>query len=175
MTEITVTYLEMSSLAELKPRLSPDPRFIIREAIVRQWRLNRFLYSLVGEDWTWTDKRSWTDEQWQSYVNSDDLRTFVASFEGSIAGYYEIHRDAAQAIEIIYFGLAPEFIGRGFGGAMLTDAIERAWAWNARRVWVHTCSLDHPAAIPNYQARGMTIYDRQLEQVSQALSSHAPG
>jgi len=109
MAEVIITYLQMYSAAELKPRPSPDPRFTIREAVVRQWRLNRFLYSFVGDDWTWTDKKSWSNGQWQTYVNTDDLRTFVASYEGSIAGYYELHRDDAQAVEIIYFGLAPEY------------------------------------------------------------------
>ena len=158
---IVTTFLQMTSAADLKPRRSPDARFVIREAIVRQWRLNRFLYSFVGRQWTWTDLLSWSDEQWERYVNSDGLRTFVASFEGSIAGYYELRRDEARDVEIVYFGLAPEFIGRGFGGAMLTDALERAWAWDARRVWVHTCNLDHPAAVKNYEARGMIVYDRQ--------------
>ena len=124
---VTTTYLEMMVPAELKPRASPDPRLAIREAVVRQWQLNRFLYSLVGGHWRWTDKQSWTDAQWQKYVHDDALRTFVGCVEGSIAGYYELHRDERQAVEIAYFGLAADFIGRGFGGALLTDALQRAW------------------------------------------------
>ena len=50
------------------------------------------------------------------------------------------------------------------GGVPLTDALERAWVWEARRVWVHTCTLDHPAAVKSYEARGMTVYDRQTEE-----------
>ncbi len=163
MGEVTITFLQMHGAAELRPRLSPDPRFAVRETVLPQWQLNRFLYSLVGSPWTWTDKQSWSEEQWQAYVRSDALRTFVAFLEGSIAGYYELRRDAAQEVEIVYFGLALEFIGQGLGGALLTDAIQRAWAWEARRVWVHTCTLDHPAALQNYQARGMVIYDRQVQ------------
>jgi len=159
MSVVTITYLEMTSAAELRPRFCADSRFGVREAVVRQWHLNRFLYSLVGGSWEWTDKQSWSDEQWQSYVHSDGLRTFLAFFEGAIAGYYELRRDEMAAVEIAYFGLAPEFIGRGFGGALLTDALQRAWAWDARRVWVHTCTRDHPAAVKNYQARGMVVYD----------------
>ena len=161
MPDVTITYLQMLSTAELRPRVSPDPRFVIREAFVKQWEVNRFLYSFVGGSWEWTDKLRWTDEEWQRYVGSDGLRTFMAFYDGSIAGYYELRRDEAEGVEIVYFGLAPDFIGRGFGGALLTDAIERAWAWEARRVWVHTCTRDHPAALENYQARGMVIYDRR--------------
>jgi GNAT superfamily N-acetyltransferase len=60
-----------------------------------------------------------------------------------------------------YFGLLPPFLGQGIGGALLTAAIERAWAMDARRVWVHTCTLDHPAALRNYQARGFRLYDEK--------------
>ena len=161
MPEVMTTYLEMTSGGQLRPRRSSDPRFAVRETAVCQWQFNRFLYLFVGESWAWIDKRTWSDEQWQSYVGSDDLRTCVAFLDASIVGYYELHRDKTQAVEIAYFGLAPDFIGRGFGGALLTDAIERAWAWNAPRVWVHTCTLDHPAALRNYQARGMVIYDQR--------------
>ena len=149
----------MCSAAELKPRLSVDPRFVIREAVVRQWPVNRFLYAFVGGPWEWTDKQWWSDEQWRNYVEADSLRTFLALFEGAVAGYYELRRDEINDVEIVYFGLAPEFIGRGFGGVLLTDALQRAWAWDARRVWVHTCTRDHPAAVKNYQARGMVVYD----------------
>lgn len=166
MPDVVTTYLQMTSAAELKARRSPDSRFIVREATERQWRLNRSLYFLVGQRWAWTDKQQWSDERWQSYVASDQLRTFVASFGGATAGYYELRRDDGLAVEIVYFGLAPDFIGRGFGGALLTDALEQAWAWGAQRVWVHTCTLDHPAALENYQARGMRIYDRHAHQVA---------
>ena len=166
MPEIVTTYLQMNSLAELVPARLSDPDFIVREAVERDWRLNRSLYLHVGGPWSWIDKQSWSDEQWESYVGSQQLRTFVASCRGATAGYYELKRDNAGAVEIAYFGLVPDFIGRGFGGALLTDALERAWSWDAERVWVHTCTLDHAAALRNYQARGMRVYDQETHQVS---------
>ncbi|MEO6062185.1 MAG: GNAT family N-acetyltransferase [Thermoflexales bacterium] len=129
----------------------------MREAVERDWRSNRALYLRVGAGWAWVDKLSWSDEQ---------LRTFVAAWRGATAGYCELPRDDARAVEVAYFGLAPDFIGRGFGGALLTDALQRAWAWDARRVWLHTCTLDHPAALKNYLARGMQVYDRSTRQVA---------
>lgn len=165
MREIVTTYLQMSALAELRPARLADPDFIVREAVQRQWQLNRSLYLLVGEPWAWVDKKTWSEQQWESFVACEQLRTFVASYRGSTAGYYELRRDDAQAVEILYFGLLPEFIGRGFGGALLTDAIRRAWDWDARRVWVHTCSLDHPAAVKNYEARGMKAFDQKIHYV----------
>ena len=75
-----------------------------------------------------------------------------------LAGYYELHRDDEGNIEIAYFGLLPEFIGRGLGGALLTSAIDEAWRLAPKRVWVHTCNRDHPKALANYQTRGMIVY-----------------
>jgi len=164
MSEVTTTYLQMMSQQELIPGATADPQFEVRETVGPQWQLNRFLYCWVGEPWAWMDKRQWTDGQWKSYVSSNDLRTFVALFGGSIAGYYELHRDDTESVEIAYFGLTADFLGRGLGGALLTDAISRAWSWDASRVWVHTCTRDHPAALKNYLSRGMKIYDREVTQ-----------
>jgi GNAT superfamily N-acetyltransferase len=162
--EVITTYLEMRSAHDLKPKPSNDPRFSIREATVRQWQFNRFLYLFVGGPWDWHDKRDWIDDQWRAYVESDNLRTFGAYYDGSPAGYYELKIDAAQDVEIAYFGLTPAFYGRGFGAALLSNALEEAWRMTAKRVWVHTCTLDHPAAVRNYQARGMKVYKVETSQ-----------
>lgn len=158
MKPVTVTYLEMRSPDALRPKRCPDPRFRVAEATVKQWEFNRFLYLLVGQNWSWTDKRSWSEDQWRGYAESDQLRTFAAYLDGSVAGYYESRPDGLGGTEIAIFGLVPRFIGQGFGGALLTSALEQAWLNGAQRVWLHTCSLDHPAALPNYRARGMSIY-----------------
>jgi len=108
----------------------------------------------------------WSDEQWKEYGLAPELRTFAASYEHSLAGYYELRRDDGGGIEIAYFGLLPEFIGRGLGGPLLTSAIEEAWRTSpsVNRVWVHTCNLDHPGALANYQARGMVIYRQEAAE-----------
>lgn len=155
---ITITYLEMVSPELLKPRRTKDPRFSVREATVKQWEFNRFAYLLVGRKWSWNDKLKWTEQQWRNYAESDTLRTFVAYYDGSVAGYYELRPDELQGVEIAIFGLAPKFIGRGLGGVLLTHALEEAWRTKPARVWLHTCSLDHPAALHNYQARGLQVY-----------------
>ena len=160
---VVTTYLEMRSPAELRPNRCADERFWIGEASVKQWQFNRFLYFAVGSSWAWNDKRDWTDEQWRQYAESDQLRTFGAYFDGSPAGYYELHCDREE-VEIRYFGLLPAFVGRGLGGPLLSRALEDAWQMKPRRVWVHTCSLDHPAALANYQARGMKIYKTEIAQ-----------
>ena len=163
MTRVTTFYLQMNTSSELRPKRSGDTRFTVRETAPARWQLNRDMYLLVGGEWDWVDKYEWSDRQWQDYAESDDLRTFIAHFEGDVAGYYELRRDEPNDVEIAYFGLTPAFFGRGLGAALLTDALERAWAWDAQRVWVHTCTLDHPAALKNYEARGMTVYQRTTE------------
>jgi GNAT superfamily N-acetyltransferase len=163
---IVTTYLEMHSQDELRPRRCADRRFQIREKKERDWRFNRDLYLAAGEMWSWNDKRVWTDEQWKAYGLATELRTFAAYHDGSLAGYYELRRDNEGGVEIAYFGLLPGFIGRGLGGPLLTHAIEEAWRMqpSINRVWVHTCTLDHPGALNNYQARGMVIYKQETEE-----------
>jgi GNAT superfamily N-acetyltransferase len=160
---IVTTYLEMHSPDQLRPKRSTDTRFHIQEKIERDWRFNRNLYLAVGQMWSWNDKRVWSDEQWKEYGLAPELRTFAAHYDELLAGYYELRRDDTGGVEIAYFGLLPDFISRGLGGPLLTSAIESAWQMSAsiNRVWVHTCNLDHPAALSNYQARGMVIYKRE--------------
>lgn len=154
------TYLEMRSPDQLHPRLCTDERLQIRERTERDWQFNRDLYAGVGAHWAWIDKGLWTDTQWQEYGHAPELRTFGAYYDGSLAGYYELRRDEEGGVEIAYFGLLPEFVGRGIGGALLTSAVEEAWRMSpdVNRVWVHTCTLDHPRALANYEARGFVIY-----------------
>ena len=155
--DVTTYYLKMNSPSEL--RADDDPRgLVVAECTVKQFEYNRFLYALVGKRWAWTDKLSWTDLQWRAYAESENLRTWVAYFEGTPAGYFELQMQDAKAVQICYFGLSERFLGRGFGGYLLSRAIDCAWAWGASRVWVHTCTLDHPGALRNYKARGMQIY-----------------
>jgi GNAT superfamily N-acetyltransferase len=158
MKKVTTYYLEMKSPSLLTEK-SESRGLQVTEAEIKQFQFNRFLYRLVGEAWAWTDKLSWTDDQWQSFAEDDNLRTWVAYFRGSPAGYYELQKQQDGDVEIAYFGLAPRFIGRGFGGYLLSQAIKSAWNWaGTRRVWVHTCTLDHPSALQNYEDRGLEIY-----------------
>ena len=164
MSNLVTYYLEMNSLDSLREKKKPL-RFTVHQDQIKQFQFNRFLYQFIGEQWDWLDKLSWSNEQWQNYVERDQLKTVIAYFKGTIAGYYELEQQAAGDVEIVYFGLSPKFIGQGFGGYLLTHAIKSAWAWHGtKRVWVHTCSLDHHSALKNYQARGFAIYKETIEK-----------
>ncbi len=162
MEPLITYYLEMTSSTELKAKALPTELSVV-ECEHQQYPFNRFLYQLVGGPWGWTDKLSLTDAEWQRQIESPDHRTWVAYHRGAIAGYYELQRQGND-VEILYFGLVEQFFGRGFGGPLLSHAIEQAWNWaGCERVWVHTCSLDHPSALLNYQARGLRLYHEQVE------------
>lgn len=166
MAELITYYLEMQSPSELlaKPEQTD---MLIQEAQVKNFRLNRFLYQLVGEPWQWTDKLSWSEDAWRSHVERPHVRTWTAMVKGSMAGYFELERDDDGNTEILYFGLAPDFVGKGYGGYLLTEAIRQAWqVEHTKRVWVHTCNLDHPSALGNYQARGFKLYETEVETLA---------
>lgn len=159
---VTIYYLELPGSGQVKGKPCPDGLSIV-EAEEKEFRFNRYLYQLVGAPWQWTDKLKQSDTQWQAYAEADNLRTWVAYYRGSIAGYFELEKQQ-DAVQIAYFGLSPRFIGRGFGGHLLTRALQEAQQWSpGKRVWVHTCTDDHEGALANYQARGMRIYRTEQE------------
>lgn len=161
--EVTTYYLEMTDRQQLRPKPTDKPNFVIEAAQIPLPELNRFFYITVGKDWFWTDRLGWTVKQWAAWVERPELKTWLGYLSGTPAGYFELEAQPGGNIEVAYFGLLPRFTGLGLGGAFLTRAIEQAWAWGAARVWVHTCTLDHPSALANYQARGFRIYDRKTE------------
>lgn len=158
----TITYLELSSRRQWVRR-EGRAGVEMRECVVKQPRFNRFLYEYVGADWRWTDRLAWSDGQWRDFAGADNLRTFVAYREGSLAGYYELRR-AGSEVEIASLGLTPEFIGQGHGGPLLDSAVENAFAWGATRVWLHTCTNDHPHALNNYLKSGFTLFKTERKQ-----------
>ena len=156
--DVTISYLEMLDPEWLWAKECPEPTLRISECVLRQSDLCKFMYQGVGRNWYWKERLVWSDDQWAAYMADENVRMWTASVQGSIAGYFELVRQDEGDVEIGYFGLLLECIGKGYGGYMLTEAIRLAWNWRARRVWVHTCTLDHEGALSNYLARGMKIY-----------------
>jgi ribosomal protein S18 acetylase RimI-like enzyme len=152
----TRTYLEMTDRGALRP--ARTGRLVIGRVDRPTAALWRFLYTEVGREHRWFDRLPWTDAQAQAYLDDPAISLWLATVDGETAGYFELRREAGGAVEIAYIGLLPQYTGRGLGGALLTGAVERAWESGAARVWLHTCSFDHPAAIPNYLARGFSIF-----------------
>ena len=155
---VTTTYLEMTSREEFRPCDSMPGYFGLKRVEIPCPELNRFFYVTVGADWWWYCRLAWNYAQWRAFVDREELETWVAYVSGTPAGYFELERQRKRNVEIVHFGLLPQFIGRGLGGPLLSASIRRAWDMGAQRVWVHTCDLDHPRALANYQARGFGVY-----------------
>jgi GNAT superfamily N-acetyltransferase len=156
MDPVLVTWLESGHPAELNPAPCNDPDFHVMRVAEPDGAINQALYLAVGGDWAWSDKRNWDQDSWQKHAANPLLHTYVARHGNENAGYFELLQ-CGDEVDILYFGLLPGFIGRGLGGVLLTKSIREAWALQAKRVTVNTCSLDHPSALRNYLARGMRI------------------
>ena len=154
----TRTYLEMSDRAALRPAPVADSRLQVARVEHPDAALWRYLYTEVGRQYRWFDRLPWSDVEAQAYLDDPAVSFWLATFDGVTAGYFELRREPEGSFEIVYFGLLPGFTGRGLGGQLLNEAVARAWDAGARRVWLHTCTFDHPAAIPNYVRRGFTVF-----------------
>lgn len=155
-TQTKTTYvLEMVTPDDLRPREADLPDLRVERLGVRSAELNKFLHTVVGYEWRWGGRADWGETEWRAYA--DRVETWVAYLSGTPAGYFELEKRAEGDVQIHTFGLLPQFIGRGLGGPLLTRAIRCAWEMGASRVWLSTCSHDHPHALKNYLARGFQV------------------
>jgi GNAT superfamily N-acetyltransferase len=121
----------------------------------------RYLYETVGTPWLWYERRLVNDAALAAEIQKPTTEIFVLHVGGVPAGYFELDTAAANETELRYFGLVPEFIGRGLGPFLLQAAIDRAWERPIGRLWVHTRSFDHPKALGHYQRAGFVVYARR--------------
>jgi GNAT superfamily N-acetyltransferase len=152
------TYLEMDSPDRLTGRAPIPPGYVVRRESGDP-DLYRELYEGVGADYHWRDRRSWSDEQLRAHLSAPGIALWVLWQGESPRGFFELARHDDGSVEIAYFGLMPMGIGQGLGRALLTRAVDVAWSLKPAPtcVWLHTCTLDHPAALANYLARGFKI------------------
>jgi GNAT superfamily N-acetyltransferase len=160
--EVTRTYLEMRSPGDLRPvSLPADPPKLERIGNC-PGSFFRYLYAEVGRAYHWTDRLSWSDQRVRAHLTDPAVSLWLLTSEAAPAGYFELRAHEDRSVEIAYFGLLPEFVGRGWGGYLLTRAAEAAWEMQPERVWLHTCTLDHPAALPNYLKRGFSPVRKEV-------------
>jgi GNAT superfamily N-acetyltransferase len=170
------THLELRRPGELRPGRPPaEPvELVRRRPILAAEYLD--LYALVGELWLWRDRLVWTEAELERYLGSPDVHVWSAHVRGATAGYFELRQHTDRSVELMYFGLAPSFIGRGMGGWLLTRAAHEAFALGAPRIFLNTCTHDAPQALPNYLARGFTIVseDQYLLDVPAKIGQAMP-
>ena len=157
----TITYLEMPA----KPRRPPLPVPQGKLALMRAERCTpsfyRYLYNTVGERWLWYVRRMWSDERLAACLARPEVEVSVLYVGGVPAGYFELERTASDDTELCYFGLIPEFIGKGLGVWFLQAAVDAGWLGSTHRLWVHTSTYDHPRALGLYQRAGFRVYERK--------------
>jgi len=152
------TYLELDDPAALRPAGPPRlERVEVARVQPPDGAVSRWFYAEVGRHHSWTDHLARSQAEWQAWA--DGVETWVATVAGERAGYYELREDG-DSVEIAYFGLLPSVQGAGLGGFLLTHALRRGLEL-APRVWLHTCTLDGAAALPNYRARGLRPFRTQ--------------
>ena len=161
MIPVQRNFLELKDIKNLKTNLTNKKKYLVKK-IKPDFQLNKFFYKQVGKKHRWIDRLSWTDEKWINFISNKNLETYVISEFEDLIGFFELlYNPNLNETEISYFGLLEEYIGKGIGGYALSEAIKKAFEKNIKRVWLHTCTLDHPNALKNYIARGMRVFRKE--------------
>ena len=161
MIPVQRNFLELKDLKNLKTNSINEKKFLVKK-IKPDFQLNKFFYKQVGKKHRWIDRLSWSDGKWINYISNKNLETYIISESDELVGFFELlYNPELKETEISYFGLLEEYIGKGIGGYALSVAIKKSFEKNIKRVWLHTCTLDHPNALKNYIARGMTVFKKE--------------
>ena len=159
---VTITFLEMTE-RPAHPHLSPPQGLNcsllrLNEPTVRFYR---YLYDAVGGPWLWFERRAMAEDELARIIQDERIEIYVLNVDGEPAGFAELDRRYPPDIELAYFGLIPDFIGKGLGRYLLTWAIDTAWSHGPKRLWVNTNTLDHPKALPLYQRCGFRPFKQE--------------
>ena len=160
--KINRNYLEINSLNELVESNKPNEEYQIKLIDPPDFQLNKFFYKNIGKNHNWIDRLIWTEKQWIEFTTNKNTKTFILTKKDDLAGYFELifHQDKNE-IEIAYLGILEEYQNKKLGSYLLSTAIKKSFLNNPKRVWVHTCSLDHRNALNNYLSRGMKIFKKE--------------
>ena len=167
MIEIYRSYLEIKKLDDLNETSRPNENCKIELVNPSNFQLNKFFYKQIGKKHRWIDRLSWNEQVWRNYIDNSRVSTYVIKEKKDLAGYFEqIYNEQNNEYEIAYFGILEEFRSKKYGSYLLSNAIKSKLKDGAKRVWVHTCSLDHENAIKNYLARGMKVFKEEKIKIS---------
>mgnify|MGYP001261911869 CR=1 FL=1 len=164
---INRNYLEIKSIKALVESIPPKIECSINIVKPNDFQLNKFFYKNVGKKHRWIDRLVWSEAEWIKYSSDPKVETYILKVKNELAGYFElIFHLESQETEIAYFGLLEEYHNKKLGGHLLSEAIKKSFEKkDIKRVWVHTCTLDHKNAIKNYLARGMKIYKKETIKI----------
>ena len=160
--EVKRNYLEIKSIQDLNEGIKPTDDYSLNIIEPIDFQLNKFFYKNIGKKHKWVDRLAWSEEKWTNYLSSEKVKTFVLKYRDNLVGFFElIFHSENNETEIAYFGLLEEYQNKKLGSYLLSEAIKKSFENNVRRVWVHTCSLDHQNALKNYLSRGMKIFKEE--------------
>ena len=157
--QVERSYLEISSINELLVKNKPFSDLYLEKVNPPDFQLNKFFYKEIGKKHSWTDRLVWDDKKWIDYLENSGVNTYILKHNKDFIGYFEQIFDKGKLdCEIAYFGILEEYIGKKLGGYLLSEAIKISFNIGSKRIWVHTCSLDHKNALQNYLSRGMKLF-----------------
>ena len=164
------TYLEQTARIRQTPAW-PEGEWVVSRLVSCPASYYRFLYREVGRPWHWIDRLPWSDDRIRAHLATPGIEIWQLALGGTPAGFAELARNGDGSVEIVYFGLLPEFIGRRAGAPFLAAMLDRAWDGGAARITVNTCTLDHAKALSTYLAGGFRVvreehYHARLESPS---------
>ena len=167
--EIFRNYLEIKSLTDLNEIKKPSDNYFLDLVNPKDFQLNKFFYKQIGKKYNWFDRLVWSDKKWINYISNENIFTYVLKYNDKFIGFSELIIDKKkQEVEIAYLGILEEYFGKKLGGFLLTEVIKKCFSFNIKRVWVHTCSLDHKNALRNYLSRGMKIFKTEATKIKSA-------
>lgn len=174
--EVTITYLEMDAPPRRAPSGPPHvgPPVALQRVHNPTVSYYRYIQHTVGDPWLWWERRSFSDKKLAGVIQDKAVEFYVLTVGAVPAGFVELDfRGMPDEAEVAYFGLLPEFIGRGLGPYLLNWAIDCAWNRDPapRILSVNTCTLDHPAALGAYQKAGFEVVDRETKQVPDPVAA----
>jgi hypothetical protein len=159
---VVVTFLRMD-----EPPASPAP--VLPPGVAVHYEPNcsveryRLLYDTVGAEYCWWLRRTMPDSRLAAMLRDPRISVYMLTVNGAPGGFYELDRSGWPTVNLNYFGLMPQAVGRGFGLAFLRHAVDSAWGLGARAMTVNTCTADHPRALPTYLRAGFVIV-RQIAE-----------
>ena len=156
--DTVITFLEMKRPPDAAPPETSAEGVTVDLEEAPSVEFYRHLYDTVGAPWLWYERRLLDDEALAVIIGDPAVDIYVLRVEGAVAGYSELDRRAPPDIDIAYFGLVPEFIGRYLGPYLLGWTVARAWARRPARLLVNTCTLDHPKVLALYESFGFKSY-----------------
>jgi len=161
--QVERSYLEISSINELLIKNKPFSDLYLEKVNPPDFQLNKFFYKEIGKKHKWNDRLIWGDNKWIDFLENSGTNTYILKHKKDFIGYFEQIFDKEKLdCEIAYFGILEEYIGKQLGGYLLSEAIKISFNIGSKRIWVHTCSLDHKNALQNYLSRGMKVFRSEV-------------